>query len=446
MRHHGPWVCQFFGIARGRVKGHSPRAIYFPLVVLINALFFAVVAPHAQAAGQLSVSPSVVNFGNVVVGKTQTINIRLTNSGNSALILSGHTIRAAGFHTNGITYPMTLAAGVQIPLSVTFSPTKTGSWSGTVQFVTTGANGSVQITLEGAGVASAATGYLSAAPLIAQFQNVAVGTHNTEVIQLTNTGSAPLTVSNVATTGSGFSASGLTPPLSIGAGATVQLTVGFLPQSVGSSSGSVALTSTASDSHMTIVLSGSSVGSSRMLTVSPASVAFGNVAVNGSAIQQLTLKNAGNSNISISGGSSNGTGLSATGLAAETLAPGQTAVVTAEFTPKATGSITGGITILSNASNGASITVPVTGTGVVATRVVKLQWQPSSSTGVVGYHVYRSTVSGGPYTNVTGSLIAGTSFSDSNVISGTAYYYVVTAVATNGNESSYSAQVEVSVP
>ena len=555
MRHHGPW--QFSQIARGRVNGHSPRAIYFPLVVLINALFFAVVAPHAQAAGQLTVSPSVVSFGNVVVGQTQTINIALTNSGTSALILSGHTIRAAGFHTNGITYPMTLAAGVQIPLSVTFSPTKTGNWSGTVQFLTTGANGTVQITLEGAGVgtptsapaggdltvspsvvnfgnvvvgqtqtinialtnsgtsalilsghtiraagfhtsgitypmtlaagvqiplsvtfsptktgnwsgtvqflttgangtvqitlegagvASAATGYLSATPLIAQFQNVAVGTHNTQVIQLTNTGSAPLSVSNVTTTGSGFSASGLTPPLSIAAGATVQLTVGFLPQSVGSSSGSVSLTSTASDSQMTVVLSGSSVGSSRMLTVSPASLAFGNVAVNGSAIQQITLKNAGNSNISISGGSSNGTGLSATGLAAETLAPGQTAVVTAEFTPKTTGSITGGITILSNASNGASISVPVTGTGVVATRVVKLQWQPSSSTGVVGYYVYRSTVSGGPYTKVVGTPIAGTSYSDSNVTSGTSYYYVVTAVASDGNESSYSVQVAVSVP
>jgi fibronectin type 3 domain-containing protein len=183
-----------------------------------------------------------------------------------------------------------------------------------------------------------------------------------------------------------------------------------------------------------------------MLTVSPASLAFGNVAVNGSAIQQITLKNAGNSNISISGGSSNGTGLSATGLAAETLAPGQTAVVTAEFTPKTTGSITGGITILSNASNGASISVPVTGTGVVATRVVKLQWQPSSSTGVVGYYVYRSTVSGGPYTKVVGTPIAGTSYSDSNVTSGTSYYYVVTAVASDGNESSYSVQVAVSVP
>jgi fibronectin type 3 domain-containing protein len=47
---------------------------------------------------------------------------------------------------------------------------------------------------------------------------------------------------------------------------------------------------------------------------------------------------------------------------------------------------------------------------------------------------------------VVGSPIAGTSYSDSNVISGTEYFYVVTSVGGNGNESTYSAQVDVSVP
>ena len=446
MRYYGPGQYQFFGIGRGRVKGHSPRATYLPLAVLLSALLFAVVPPRAQATGQLTVSTSVVNFGNVAVGQTQILQITLKNSGNAALVLSGHLLRGIGFHSNGIGYPTTLGAGVEIPLNITFAPPNARSWSGTLQFFTSGANGTVQITLQGAGVASAAAGYLSASPLMAEFQNVAVGTNNTQIIQLTNTGSALLTISNVTTSGSGFSVSGLTTPLSIAAGATAQFTVGFLPQSVGSSSGSLALTSTASDSQMAIVLSGTSVGTSRMLTVSPASLAFGNVAVNGSAVQQFTLTNQGNSNISISGGSVSGTGLSAAGLAAETIAPGQTAVVTAEFAPKTTGSISGGINILSNASNGASITVPVTGTGVVATRVVKLQWQPSSSTGVIGYYVYRSTVSGGPYTKVVASLVAATSYSDSNVTSGMAYYYVVTAVAADGNESSFSSQVEASVP
>jgi hypothetical protein len=185
---------------------------------------------------------------------------------------------------------------------------------------------------------------------------------------------------------------------------------------------------------------------SLMSPITLSSIDFGNVLEGSSATRQFTLKNAGNSNISISGESIRGTGLSATGLAAGTIAPGQTAVLTAEFVPKTAGSISGGITILSNASNGGSITVPVSGTAVVATRVVDLQWLPSSSPNVIGYYVYRSTVSGGPYTRVVGSPAAATSYSDSNVTSGVEYYYVVTSVGANGNESSYSAQVAISVP
>ncbi len=415
------------------------------MVVLLSALLFAI-APRAQATGELTVSSRALKFGDVEVGHSQIIKIMLKNSGKTALILSGDSLNGVGFTTSGIAYPKTLHAGVEIPLSVKFAPSKAGDSSGTVRFFTKEANGTVEITLKGAGVAKEAAGYLSATPLRAEFQNVAVGTHNTESIQLTNTGAARLTISDVKTTGNGFSVSGLATPLSIAAGDTAQLRVGFLPESVGSSSGTVVLTSTASDSHMTIVLSGTGVGSSRVLDVSPASVAFGNVLVNGSATQEFTLKNEGNSNLSISGGSIKGTGLSAMGVAPGTLEPGQSTVVTAEFAPKTAGSITGGITILSNASNGGSITVPVTGTGVVATRMVKLQWQPSSSTGVIGYYAYRSTVSGGPYTKVVGSLIAGTSYSDSNVISGTEYYYVVTSVGADGNESTYSAQAVVSVP
>ena len=446
MKHHRTCHYQSPGIAGRGVKGRSPRAIRFLLAVLLNAALFAVAAPRALAGGGLTVSPNVFNFGNVAVGQSQITNIILKNTGTSALILSGGVISGTGYSLSGISYPQTLGVGAQILFEIEFAPTKSGYAAGTVEILTKGSNGYAELPLKGTGVAVASTGYLSASSLTAQFQNVPVGTRNTQIIQLTNTGSTSLTISSVTTAGNGFSVSGVTTPLPMAAGAKVQLTVGFLPSSVGSSAGTVVLASTASDSQMTIVLAGSGVGNSRVLEVSPASLSFGNVILNGSATQQLTLTNAGNSSISISGGSVNGTGLSATGVAAETVAPGQSAVVTAQFAPKTAGSISGGITILSNASNAASITVPVTGTGVVAARAVALQWQPSNSTGVIGYYVYRSTVSGASYTKVASSPVSGTSYSDTNVNSGKEYYYVVTAVNTNGSESAYSTQVAISVP
>jgi fibronectin type 3 domain-containing protein len=97
---------------------------------------------------------------------------------------------------------------------------------------------------------------------------------------------------------------------------------------------------------------------------------------------------------------------------------GQTAVLAVQFTPTATGSVSGGITITSNASNG-SLTVPVTGTGVVASHKVALQWQPSTSSGVISYNVYRSTTSGGPYTKIVSSPVAATSYTRNEEREGT---------------------------
>lgn len=74
-----------------------------------------------------------------------------------------------------------------------------------------------------------------------------------------------------------------------------------------------------------------------------------------------------------------------------------------------------------------------------------LTWNASTST-VSGYNVYRSTVSGSSYTKINSSLVAGLNYADSTVQSGTTYYYVATAVDSNGNESVYSNEASAAVP
>lgn len=63
----------------------------------------------------------------------------------------------------------------------------------------------------------------------------------------------------------------------------------------------------------------------------------------------------------------------------------------------------------------------------------------ASATPNVTYNVYRSTVSGGPYT-LQGTGIGQLTFRDENVTPGSAYYYVVTAVDSNKNESAHSSE------
>ena len=67
----------------------------------------------------------------------------------------------------------------------------------------------------------------------------------------------------------------------------------------------------------------------------------------------------------------------------------------------------------------------------------------SQSSGVVGYYVYRGTASGGESsTPLSSTPINGASYVDANVTPGTAYYYVVTAVGSNGTQSAPSNETE----
>ena len=66
---------------------------------------------------------------------------------------------------------------------------------------------------------------------------------------------------------------------------------------------------------------------------------------------------------------------------------------------------------------------------------------------VVGYNVYRGTTNNGPYTlKVNSSLVPGITFTDTNVQSSQTYYYVVTAVDSNGVETVYSNQASATIP
>jgi fibronectin type 3 domain-containing protein len=101
--------------------------------------------------------------------------------------------------------------------------------------------------------------------------------------------------------------------------------------------------------------------------------------------------------------------------------------------------------LLSNATN--SATMSLSGSGAQqSTHTVGLAWTDSTTT-VAGYNVYRGTNTGGPYVSkLTGSPVTSTQFTDSGLQSGQTYYYVVTAVDSNGVESVYSNQATASIP
>ncbi len=82
---------------------------------------------------------------------------------------------------------------------------------------------------------------------------------------------------------------------------------------------------------------------------------------------------------------------------------------------------------------------------VQQTHSVALSWNASISA-VIGYNVYRSTLSGTGYTRMNSALLAVLAYTDTTVQSGTTYYYVTTAVDSTGSESAYSNQVSAVIP
>ena len=91
-------------------------------------------------------------------------------------------------------------------------------------------------------------------------------------------------------------------------------------------------------------------------------------------------------------------------------------------------------------SGGGFITAPA-----ATSHSVTLTWTASTTTGVTGYNVYRSTTTGGPYTKLTSTAVTGTTYTDNSVTAGATYYYVATALV-GSSESGYSGQASATVP
>jgi len=79
-----------------------------------------------------------------------------------------------------------------------------------------------------------------------------------------------------------------------------------------------------------------------------------------------------------------------------------------------------------------------------STSGITVYWYSVSN--AAGYYIYRSTSSSGSYTQVGNAASSSTSWIDTNVASGTYYYYRVSAYSSSGVESSQSTSVSAAKP
>ncbi len=131
--------------------------------------------------------------------------------------------------------------------------------SGSISIVSNAPGSPSVVSLTGTGIAATQT--LSFSTLTVSFGNVNTGSSGTQTETITNTGNSNVQISQITASGTGFSLSGASTPVTLTPSQALTFSVVFSPTSAGSASGTVTVTSNATGSPATITLSGTGVQS-----------------------------------------------------------------------------------------------------------------------------------------------------------------------------------------
>lgn len=421
----------------------SARLAKLVSAALISAALLAIVGCQGvssggsgQQSGSLVLGSASLDFGSVTPGVTKALTLTATNSGNKSITVSSASISTKHFALASPVFPLSLAVGQSANLSITFTPNAATDFTAMLTVSSDATDASATVSLSGAG-----TGPLQLNPTSEAFGNVNVGSNQSQLITLTNSDSSSVSISQIAISGTGFSLSGITTPLSLNPSNSTTFTVMFAPKASGAVSGTVTITSDASNPALTMNLSGTGVSSSPgQLSVSPATLGLGSVMV-GSSVSATGTVSASGASVTISGASTNNSVFTIGGFSLpHTLAAGQSANYTITFSPLVSGAANATLSFTSDAQT-TTTTEALTGTGTPApTHSVALSWNASTSPNISGYNIYRAlyTTSCGSFGTINTLLNTTTTYTDSSVTNGSSYCYATTAVNTSNTESGYS--------
>ncbi len=186
-----------------------------------------------------------------------------------------------------------------------------------------------------------------------------------QTITITNTGSEQANIQSISCNNSSFTFNGPALPAALPPSQSVKVSVAFNQKAPGSISGVLSIASDATDSTLGVNVSG--LGAAPVVSVSPASIPFGNEVVNSkSSSQTITVKNTGLLAMNVSQVSVSASQFIASGPAAPfTIQPGSSVSYSVAFDPTAAQGYSGALSIASNAFNGPASS-SLSGTGISA--------------------------------------------------------------------------------
>jgi hypothetical protein len=323
---------------------------------------------------QIEVNPAAVAFGEVTVGATRRMPVTIANPGSAPLTLMDLEVGAtAPFRLrNAPSLPAIVMPGDEITLDVIYQPTVQGTVTDVLHITTDAANTpDMPVSLSGTGVPMPIA-LLEVTPAVLVFGEVGVGAMGIQEVTLTNVGMAALRLTEVemtSETAAAFTLAGLPElPVTLQPREMLSLTVTFAPTTADTLTGILHLRSNAANTpEMPVALSGTGVlVPVPLLTVTPATLDFGEVVVGNDRSQTLTLRNSGTADLHLSNVVlSNRAAFSLSGLPTlpTTVGPGREVTIEVTFEPPTDDPLTGTLRLHSDATNTPEVIVTLRGTG-----------------------------------------------------------------------------------
>ncbi|HEY7338728.1 MAG TPA: choice-of-anchor D domain-containing protein [Bryobacteraceae bacterium] len=328
-------------------------------VIIVNGVYAwvygAVPVPlPSSRPSAIRFTPNTLTFSQNVGAASAPQTVIISNFGGSPL--TGLTVSAAGGFAQTDDCPSTLQAGASCTVSVTFTPSASGTVTGTLNISDESGNaGTAQtVVLNGTGTTPAAT----FTPTSLSFSFTVIGaTSAARTITLRSTGTGPLKVSTIVASAP-FSKTDNCTAAPIASGSSCSISVTFSPTTAGSATGSVTITDNAG--KQIAALSGSGVAP---VTFSPSSLSFGNLAVGSTgAARSVTVTNRMSTALSFSSIVASGPFAIASNTCGAGIAASGSCSVGVAFTPTGLGAATGTLTFTDSAVTSPQM-VTLSGTG-----------------------------------------------------------------------------------
>jgi sugar lactone lactonase YvrE len=223
----------------------------------------------------------VLAFASQNVGTTSSSQfLTVQNNGSGPLTFNATPYTVAGNFAVGGTGTCsftTLAVGASCTVAVNFSPLGPGALTGTISFATNSPNSPLVGQLSGTGVGAAAPA-VSFNPTPVGFGNQTINTTSSpsQVVVLSNIGTADLTGIAVSITGANANAFGESSACgtTLAAGASCNVNITFTPLGTGANTASLSVTDNATGSPQTVPLTGTGTGPSMTSVVAPSPLVF----------------------------------------------------------------------------------------------------------------------------------------------------------------------------